>query len=211
MFLELLTALAPVVGGIFSSGSKSQAAGNAAQSQIRGMGEAITEQQKAYEDIQKLLQPYLSAGSQALSGQLDLAGLSTPEQQAQRISALENSPFFQSMVKQGENAILANASAIGGLRGGDLRQSLSQFRPQLLNQLIEQQYSKFGQIGASGQNALNALTNARFNTGQNVSNLYTGQGTAMGQGQIAAGNAYSELAGLIPGVAGSLGAINWNK
>ena len=57
------------------------------------------------------------------------------------------------MVQQGQDAILQNASAIGGLRGGNTQAALAQFRPALLSQLIAEQYNRLGGLSSLGQNA----------------------------------------------------------
>jgi hypothetical protein len=57
---------------------------------------------------------------------------------------------MQALVSQGEEALLQNAAATGGLRGGNLQGALAQFRPQMLSNLITQQYNQLGGIGALG-------------------------------------------------------------
>lgn len=79
-----------------------------------------------------------------------LTGALGPEAQQQAIAQLEASPQFQSMVTQGERAILQNAAATGGVRGGNVQSMLATFRPQLLSQIIEQQYSKLGGMAGLG-------------------------------------------------------------
>jgi hypothetical protein len=108
---------------------------------------SILEQAKA----NKANAPYAAAGRDALAQQRALAGLDGPEAQAAAFAMIENSPQFQSMVDQSEQAILANASATGGLRGGNVQQSLAQNRPQILSDLINQQYNRFGGLAAAGQ------------------------------------------------------------
>lgn len=94
---------------------------------------------------------YQDAGASALQQQQALAGLLGPEAQQQAIQMLQASPQYQSMVQQGEAAILQNASATGGLRGGNTQAMLAQFRPQMLSQLINQQYERLGGLSALGQ------------------------------------------------------------
>jgi hypothetical protein len=108
---------------------------------------AVLEQAKA----NKANAPYAQAGRDALAQQRALAGLDGPEAQQAALSQLENSPQFQSMVQQSEQGILANASATGGLRGGNTQQALAQNRPQLLSQLIDQQYGRLGGLAGAGQ------------------------------------------------------------
>jgi hypothetical protein len=104
------------------------------------------------------------------------------EQQRQAIQQIEQGPLYQELAKQGEEAILAAASATGR-RGSDGTQSaLARYRPQLLNQLIDQQYARLGGLSNVGQAAA-----------QNMLNL--GQASAAGQaaGGIQSGNAIANL------------------
>ncbi len=59
--------------------------------------------------------PYAAAGLAGLQGQRDLLGLNGPEAQAAAEAQLMASPQFAAMVDTSEQAILANASATGGL------------------------------------------------------------------------------------------------
>jgi hypothetical protein len=123
----------------------------AAQAQIARDDESrrgsVLEQAKAA----KRDAPYAAAGRDALAQQRAIAGLDGPEAQAAAFAQIENSPQFQSMIDQSEQAILANASATGGLRGGNVQQSLAQNRPQILSDLINQQYNRFGGLASAGQ------------------------------------------------------------
>jgi hypothetical protein len=111
-----------------------------------------------------------------------LLGLGAPGAQQQAIAALQASPQFQALQQQGENAILQNASATGGLRGGNVQAALAQFRPALLSSLIEQQYGRLGGLTAIGQNAAAGVGNAGMSTGANVATLLGRQGQAQSGG-----------------------------
>lgn len=113
----------------------------------QGLSEARTSGQEAVAGFS----PYAEAGRLALEQQQALAGLLGPEAQQAAIAQLEASPQFQAMLQQGEQAILANAAATGGLRGGNTQAMLAQFRPQLLSSLIQQQYERLGGMSAAGQ------------------------------------------------------------
>lgn len=120
--------------------------------------------------------------------------------QQQYISQLENSPMFQALARQGEQGILQNASATGGLRGGNVQGALAQFRPAMLNQQIQQQLANFSGIASLGQNAAAGVGNAGLQTGQNIAGLMQDSGQArafgaLGQGQALAGG-LSALGGL---------------
>jgi hypothetical protein len=110
-------------------------------------------QQQGAEDAAAKFNPYAESGAAAVSGQGDLAGLNGADKQQAAIAGIQASPEFAAMLKQGEDAILSNASATGGLRGGNTQGALAQFRPQLLSQLINQQYQRLGGLAGQGLQA----------------------------------------------------------
>lgn len=180
-----------IVGGIFGgSGAdeQAQAANQAAQVQAQASEAGIAEQRRQFDKVVQLMSPYVTAGTGSLAAQQGLIGLQGPEQQAQLIAALSSSPQMAEYTRQGENAILQNASATGGLRGGNTQAALAQFRPALLNQLIEQQYSKLGGMTQIGQAAAAGQAAQGMSTGSNIANLLAQQGSAQAGGILAAGN-----------------------
>src|SRR5262249_85331 len=142
-----------LVGGLLSSNAQSNAADSAAGAQMYASAQQIQEAQRQFDAIQKLLKPYADAGAGSLLAQQNLIGLNGTDAQQTAINNLQNSPEFTGLIKQGETGILQNAAATGGLRGGNVQQALAQFRPQLLANLINTQYSRLGGLTNIGQNA----------------------------------------------------------
>lgn len=132
--------------------------------------------------------------------------------QQQAIAGIESSPLFQSLMRQGEQGILQNASATGGLRGGNVQGALAQFRPAMLNQQIQQQLANFAGLASLGQSAAAGTGNAGIQTGANIGNLLqdTGQARAYGAlgGGLTLGNAVAglgtQLGNLFGGSSGGL-------
>ena len=110
--------------------------------------------------MQAQLKPYADAGLPALEMQKAMSGSLGPEAQAQAYDNIRNSAGFQDQLRMGENSILSNASATGGLRGGNTQAAMGQFAPALLNQAIGQQYSQLGGLTSIGQNAAAGVGNA---------------------------------------------------
>ena len=202
---------ASLVGGIMSSNAQADAAQNASDAQSAASSADIAQRQKQFEAIQKLLQPYVNAGTGALAKQQDLIGLNGTATQQDAITALQQSPYFTSMLKQGENSILANASATGGLRGGNTQAALAQFSPSLLAQTIQQQYQNLGGITSIGQNAAAGVGNAGMATANGIGSALQQQGAALAGGELAAGKAQAQIysapfqaLGLYAGLGGKL-------
>ena len=184
-----------VVGGsqLLGSSMQASAAGDAAAIQAGAAGEGITEQRRQFDSLQALLKPYTEAGLPALQQQQALLGLKGPEEERAAIERISGGERFQELTRQGEEAILSRASATGGLRGGNVQQALAQFRPQVLNQLIEEQYGRLGGMTTLGQRSAAGVGAAGMETGSNVANLLSQQGAARAGGELGEARAYGQL------------------
>ena len=191
-------AIGGALGGAFEGKESVSQASDVQQQAAQG---GIDEQRRQFDAVQKLLQPYTQAGAGALAQQQALLGMGTPEAQQQAINALQSGPQFQALQQQGENAILQNASATGGLRGGNVQGALAQFRPALLSSLIDQQYSRLGGLASLGQNAAAGVGNAGMSTGTNIATLLGRQGQAQ------AGGILGQQSALTGGINQAFGAV----
>jgi hypothetical protein len=195
------SAVGNIVGNITGVNQMAGAQQEASQLQAQMYGQGIAEQRRQFDELQKLLNPYVQAGGAGLQGYQNLLGLEGQANQRAAIDALQNSPQMAAMIQQGENAMLQNASATGGLRGGNLQGALAQYRPQLLNQMIEQQYSRLGGLAQMGQNSAAGVGSAGMGMASNIGNLMANQGAAMGQGVLAGGARQGQLLGGALGLA----------
>lgn len=193
-----------IVGGAMSSRAQKKAANSAANAQIQSSEMGVEEQRRQFDAVQKLLKPYADAGLSGLTGQQNLLGINGTAAQQAAINNINNSSEMQTYLQQGENAILQNASATGGLRGGNTQAALAQFRPQLLNQLINQRYQNLAGMTALGQNAAAGTGNAGMQTASNISNLYQQTGAAQAGAALANGQA---SANMWNGVTGAIGQV----
>lgn len=200
---------AGIGGALLSSQATKSAANKASNAQERSAQLGIDQQNKQFEAVQKLLSPFVNAGTGALTGQQDLLGLNGNGAQQAAISGIQNSAQYQALSQSGQDAILANASATGGLRGGNVQAALGQFQPALLAQLIDQQYSRLGGLTSLGQNAAAGVGNAGMNTGSNIAGLLQQQGAAQAGNALAAGraqagvyNAFGNSIGMYQGLNG---------
>lgn len=209
----------------------------------------IAEQRRRFDKVQELLKPYVEAGTGAIGGlapyrqagagaipilqqfasaggpaleqQQALLGLRGPEAQRAAISGIEQGPGFQAQVRAGEEALLQRASATGGLRGGNIQAALAQFRPQMLQEAIEQQYGRLGglvgvggtiaqQLASSGLGSTERLaalgqasaagTGAAAQTsGTAIANLLAQQGAAQAGSEMAQGRAFAAIPSAIAG------------
>lgn len=191
-----------VVGGALSSSAQRSAAKTAATAQTQATSDSMAEQRRQFDSIQALFRPYVEAGGGALARQLDLVGNNGPEAQQRAIQAIEMGPEFAAMTRQGEEAILQNAAATGGLRGGNVQSALAKFRPEVLSSLLNQQYQRLGGLTQLGQASAGNQAAGAQTFANNMSNLFTQRGEALAGSALARGQANANMFG---NIAGSIG------
>ena len=198
---------ASLLGSSMQADAASEAAGTQAQSAEAG----IAEQRRQFDAMRELLKPYVSVGTTAIEGlapfqqagvgaipilqqyaqagapaleqQQALLGLRGPEAQRAAIAGIEGGAGYQAQVQAGEEALLQRASATGGLRGGNIQAALGQFRPQMLQQEIENQYQRLGGLAGVGGTVAQQLASGGMGVGERLAAL--GQASAAGTGAAA--------------------------
>lgn len=128
------------------------------------------------------------------------------------IAAIEQGSEFTELAKQGETGILANASATGGLRGGNTQGALAQFRPSLLNSLINQQYERLGSLSGMGMSSIlggagYSGAQTQYPSGQNTIDLILNQGAINAGTELAKGNAWASIPNAFASGLGMYGAM----
>ena len=149
-----------------------QASGKKALKGYELAAELMREQQAAGKAA---LDPYMLTGKSALNRIQALTGLSGPQAQAEMIRHIEQRPEFQEKLRQGEEAMLASASATGGLRGGDIQRALMEYRPQLLSQAIETELGRLGALSGAGLQAAGQFAGGARQLGAGLSQLAVAQ------------------------------------
>lgn len=200
-----------VAGSVYSAHQGNKAAGRAADAQTAAAQMGVEENRRQFDLVQSLLKPYVEGGTAAFKQQQNLLGVGGAAAQQQAIGALQNSPFFQAQLNQGTNALLQNASATGGLRGGNTQAALAQFAPQLLQQTYQNQLSNLGGLSSMGLGAATGTGNAAQNTAAQNSELFGDMGQAQAGAALARGQNTQDLIGSLAGAAGRLDFANLGK
>jgi len=191
-----------VVGGISSAQAaraQRSASRRATEAQERAAAASLEEQRRQFDVVQELFQPFVQAGTGTLAQQLNLIGAGGQEAQQQAISALQAGPEYQALVQSGEEAILSQAAATGGLRGGNVQRALSQYRPQVLSSLINQQYQRLGGITSIGQASAARQASQGSAISGGIAQTQADLGASLAQGQLAQGQATANMFGNIAG------------
>lgn len=172
-------------------GDSAEASEDAAEIQAQYQREALD----YLKEVEALPRQYREAALTQLGAVYGLKG--TPAEQQAAMSRLEQSPYYKAVMSgraAGEESILRNASATGGLRSGNTQEALVDYNAQLKNQAIMQSIG--GLQGFAGQ-----PTNAN-----QIASLTSGIGNTYAQGII--GGAQAQQAGLGMGINTGLGIAN---
>lgn len=193
-----------VAGSVIGGQQANRGASKAADAQVQAAQLGVEENRRQFDLVQTLLKPYVEGGTAAFKQQQNLLGLGGATSQQQAIGALQSSPFFQAQLNQGTNAILQNASATGGLRGGNVQGALSQFAPQLLQQTYQNQLANLGGLADAGLGAATGTGNAAQIAAAQNAQLFGDMGQAQAGAYLARAQNNQNMVGSLFGMAGNI-------
>lgn len=168
-------------------------ANKASKTQQSASNQGLGLQREQYNNSIGYFEPYRDAGADALAQQRALIGLNGFGEQDAAIGQIQNGAQFQALNRQGQDAILQNASATGGLRGGNTQAALAQFSPQLLQSLIQQQYANLGGLSTLGQNSAAMSASSGQNFANQSGDLLKQRGAAQAGGDLSQGRIFGQL------------------
>jgi hypothetical protein len=178
LFGSIIGGLVPVLGTVLGAQANKKAIKKGSQAQIAALQSAIDESTRQFNTTRSDFAPYTQAGAGAIGQMGDIAGLHGDPAQASVLDQLRNSPFFQSLFRTGEEAVLQNASATGGLRGGNTQRSLADFGADTFAKTIQQQLANLGGIAGLGSGMASNLGQLGAANSASVGQLMVGQGNA---------------------------------
>jgi hypothetical protein len=185
---------AVAVAGVASSAMAANQAGKANASQQQAAQSQLELANQQYSTMQGQISPYLDAGKTGLTDYGDLLGANGNDAQNAAIGGIKNGAQYQGLMQTGNENILANASATGGLRGSNTSNTLANTSISTLNGLITQRLAGYGQLMNNGLNSISA-SQAASNVFQNNSNQAT-QNSANASSQYDAALSNSFKSGL---------------
>lgn len=143
------------------------------------------------------------AEAEAYANSMRTGGVSAQDAQRAAIEKISGGEQFKQLVKQGEYGLLANASATGGLRGGDTQAALAEFRPAMLQSLIDKQLAQYGGLAANGQGAAAGLGGQAMNAAAMTNQALGDRGAAQAGAALSSGKAWG---GAISDISSALGS-----
>lgn len=189
---------ATLIGGVISS----NAAGRSAAAGERSAEGGIAEQRRQFDITQESLRPSIEAGDLARQQQLALLGLSGSEAQQAALSGLGDSPGQQFIRKRQERALVRNAAATGGLKGGNVLTALQEQAAGFASQDIQNQFGRLGQVAGQGQSAATATGQFGAQAAGNIQQGMLQSGQARQSGILNQNQALQQTIGGLSNVAG---------
>lgn len=182
-----------VIGNLIGGSKAKKASKRAEAAQIEAAEKGIVEQRRQFDLTRSDYAPYLASGVSGLADLGDLIGINGADAQSAGLVGIQNSPALASIIRNGEEAILANASATGGLRGGNIQRGLADFRSDSFVDQLNQQISRLAGLAGLGQGATDSVSAFGANTANNVTDLLGQQGQARANGLLARGGINASL------------------
>ena len=193
------------VGGIIGGGKAKKASRRAEQLQYDAAMAGLDETRRQFDITRGDFASEQKFGEDSIGGFRKLMGMDGAEAQQAAIDQLRTSPLYQSLMTNGRDAILANASATGGLRGGNTQDFLARQSTDTLSAVIQQQLAGYGggigvgmgsdtALGNFGANAVTSMNDSRnFGAGVRAQGALT-RGGINAQNWINAGSFLDEAA-----------------
>lgn len=215
-----------LIGGLFGGGSQKKAANQAMQAQTAALNRAIDIGNQQFQQTRSDYMPYTQAGTAAvgdLSALLGLGGLggvseigatqAGRDQQAAAIAQLQQGPLYQSLYRNGEEALLQNAAATGGIRGGNTQRGLADFGSDVLANVYQNQLSNLSGVAGLGLGATGSVAGFGANNANNAAGLTTQIGQAQANNYLAKGriNAqnWQNAGSFLDSISSSILPISW--
>lgn len=146
---------------------------DAADAAKKASGQVMAGQRQARNYLQDYYAPMQGQKTEANQMLAGFYGLDGGDPNAMYQSVMQ-SPQYGQMINAGEQGVLRNASATGGMRGGNVQRSLANNSQNVLNSMVNQRVQ-----GLQGF--------ANRNTGENdIANIMMQMGQTQGQGTTAA-------------------------
>lgn len=166
------------IGGLFGGGSQKKASQRATDAIVGALNRGIDTQNAFNQQVRQDYLPYTQTGAKAITGYGDLIGLNGNDAAQVGIDALKNGALYNSLYNNGQEALLQNAAATGGLRGGNTQRASLDFGADVLANVYQNQLANLNNVANLGLGAQGTVTQAGSNVTNNVTSLLGNIGQA---------------------------------
>ncbi|MGE4817006.1 DNA transfer protein [Yersinia enterocolitica] len=162
-------AVSGVIGGI--------GAHKSASVQQQYQDEAMNQSRQGYADAKSYLNPYLSAGNDALSNLTWM--VNNPDRRAQLLYDYYRGNEFNELANQARYQGLSAAEATGGLGSTAMSNQLASIAPTLAQNYLNTTYNQLQDLTGLGANTASNLAGIAVDRGNTMSGLYQQKGQIM--------------------------------
>lgn len=181
------------IGGLFGGGKAKKASRNAEAAQLEYLNKALAEQQRQFDVTRADYAPLTALLAPSVKGLSDLIGVNGTDAWEAALARVQDSPTLARIIKNGEDSILANASATGGLRGGDTNRSLADFRGDAFVDEFNAEMARYAGLVGLGSGATDSVSAFGAQKANNVSNIYGQQGQVRAGGILTRGGINNQM------------------
>lgn len=181
------------IGSFFGGKSAKKASKNAEAAQLAYLEKALGEQQRQFDITRQDYAPLTALLGPSVKGLSDLIGVNGNEAWEAALGRVQDSPTLARIIQNGEDSILANASATGGLRGGDIQRGLADFRGDAFIDELSAEMSRYAGLVGLGSGATDSISAFGANKANNVSNLFGQQGQVRAGGILTRGGINNQM------------------
>lgn len=172
---------------------------SAASSEANAANNAAATQQQMFNTEQQNAQPYMQAGTQALSQlQNNMGYYNQPYTQAQ----FQQDPGYQFDLQQGQKALQTSSAASGGIMSGSELASLNNYSQNMASNeyqnafnnyqtQVSNSYNRLAGVAGMGAQTVASLNGQATQSGANIGNSLTSAGNAQAAGAVGSSNAIS--------------------
>lgn len=213
--MGLFSGILGLAGSIFGGNSASKGARDAARIQAAAAEKGIAESRRQYDLTRSDYQPFRDLGYGALDNFGNLIGINGADKQQAEIDLLKASPLYQSLFDNGQEAMLASASATGGLRGGNFQEASMDFGRDTLDTVIRDQLANYSGAIGIGSGATDAVSSfgARAVESNNAARERAAAGSAQARlvGAGAQNQMWNNLGSTFGNILDGGGGFDWGK
>lgn len=181
------------VGNLIGAGKQKKASRKAQASLEAALNRGIDEQTRQFDLTRADYEPARNLLAPSVTGLADLIGVNGGDAQSTGLDAIRNSPLLAQLMKSSEEAILQNASATGGLRGGDVQGALYDNAGAQFNQQLEAQLARLAGLTGIGMGATDSVSAFGANKANNITDLLGKIGGAQASGLLQRGGITAQM------------------
>lgn len=204
--MGILGSIFKIGASIIGGNSSKKASKKAQAAQIAALQSGINTLNTQFGDAKQLSSPWTEGGADAQQALLTLLGLGDGGAQGQSaaITGLKEDPVYQALFGNAVNTTLANASATGGVRGGNVQDALGRVGVDTLGKVYQDRVGSLAGVSGLGLQAVMGLEGLGAENAAAIAALFGKQGDAKAGGILQRGAINNQMVNTISSEVGKI-------